>query len=226
MKKIFFTIVVLISTAIITTSFTSKSAPPRLYPELEAFFNSLDTKKFDPSHLQSLENIKYNISISGLDYEDWNLVFYCSENSFRSQASQVFLQTLCYAKKHKKINVYSAGLSSTEVNPKLIAFLTKVGYHAFKSTKDGQTVYEIRFNDKEDPIVLYSKSATDKTLPVKDITSVVVCDIANETECAALKTPCTTFNLPFAKVTAEDSDNKIESVLKSIATEMLYVTKK
>lgn len=226
MKKSIFVLTAIIAVAISSVSFKTASAPSRLYPELEAFFNSLDAKKFDPAHLQSLENIKYNISSSSMDYEDWNLIFYCSENSFRSQASQVFVQTLCYAKKQKRVKVYSAGITSTEVDPKLISFLSKVGYKITKSDKDGRTIYEVRFSDKADPIILFSKTTTDKSLPVKDITSIVVCDPVGENECVDLKTGSTPVNLPFQKLKSSDTDEKIEAVLKSIASEMLYVTRK
>lgn len=225
MKKLLSALVVLIVTTIVSTSFTTISAPPKIYPELEAFFHSLDIKKFDPSHLKSLESIKDNINSSTMDYDDWNLIFYCSENSFRSQASQVFLQTLCY-KKFRKIKAYSAGVASTDINPKLISFLTKVGYKIAKIDKDGQSAYEVRFSDKADPIILFSKTITDKSLPQKDITSIVVCDVANEKDCASLKTETTPINLPFQKVLTSDNDDKIEGTIKSIAAEMLFVTRK
>ena len=51
---------------------------------------------FSTEHVQALENLKSNISFSTMDYSDYNVVFYCSENSYRSQASQILLQTLCY----------------------------------------------------------------------------------------------------------------------------------
>lgn len=225
MKNLLIAFVVLISTAIVSASFTSVSAPPKLYPELENFFKSLDEKKFDPAHLQSLENIKDNINSSTMDYDDWNFIFYCSENSFRSQASQVFIQTLCF-KKFRKIKAWSAGVTATEVNPKLISVLTKIGYKITKADREGKSVYEVRFSDKADPIILFSKTIADKSLPKKDITSIVVCDVVNENDCASLKTETTQLNLPFQRVSLSDSDDKIEATIKSIATEMLYVTRK
>lgn len=226
MKKALYLFSTLIAVAILATSFKSKLAAPKLYPELEAFFKTLDAKQFEKTHLNALENIKYNITTSNLDYEDWNVIFYCSENTFRSQASQVFAQTLCYARKHKKVKVFSAGLTAGEVNPDLIAYLSKIGYKVSKQDKDGKTVYEIKFSDNTDPITLFSKTVSDKSLPAKDITSVIVCDVAKETDCAALKTGTTPLNLPFEKVSTQDTKEKIETTLKNIAIEMVYVTNK
>ena len=84
-------------------SFRPVSAPPRLYPELETYFKSVTKMDFSTEHVQALENLKSNISFSTMDYSDYNVVFYCSENSFRSQASQILLQTLCYSRKFKKV---------------------------------------------------------------------------------------------------------------------------
>jgi protein-tyrosine-phosphatase len=225
MKKTIFALSMVIAAAIALTSFKTVSAPSKLYPELETFFSSLDKKGFDKSHLQSLETIKYHISSSTMDYDDWNLIFYCGENSFRSQASQVFAQTLCY-KKFRKIKAYSAGFSTVDINPKLISFLIKIGYKVTKLNKAGQSIYEVRFSDKADPILLFSKTTADKSLPTKDISSIIVCDLANESDCASLKTESTPINLPFQKVSLSDGDEKIESTIKNIAAEMLYVTSK
>lgn len=54
----------------------------------------------------------------------------------------------------------------------------------------------------------------------------MVCDVTKETDCAAIKTETTPFNLPFVKVSADDTDERIETTLKNIATEMVYVTNK
>jgi hypothetical protein len=224
MKKILLLSVVLIAIAAFTIS--TIPAPPPLYPELEAYFKSVETKDFGKDHHEALENIKYNVTTSNTDYEDWNLIFYCSENIFRSQASQVFAQTLCYAKRYKKVKVYSAGYTSGDISPKLIAYLIKIGYKITKNQKEGKPVYEVRFSDKAAPIVLFSKTTSDQSLPKKDITSIIVCDVKNESDCATLKTETTPFNLAFSKVIETDPDEKIEATLKGIASEMVYVTQK
>lgn len=226
MKKTVFVLVILVAASITFTSFLNDSAAPRLYPGIEAFFKTLKGKEFDTAHHNALENIRYNISLTGLDVFDWNLIFYCSENTFRSQASQVFAQTLCYAKKHKKVKVFSAGLSAGDVNPKLIAYLSKIGYKVSKSEKDGINFYEVKFSDQADPVILFSKTVSDKSLPTKDLTSIVVCDVVKETECASLKFESTPLNMPFEKVHDGDANEKIEATIKGIAAAMLYVTKK
>ena len=226
MKKLLLVFVTMVVVTVTGTSFRSPEMPPKLYPELESYFNSISKDEYIKSHYGSLEQIKLDISYSSLDYGYWNIVFYCSENTFRSQASQVFAQTLCYARNHKKMKIYSAGLTSGEVNTKLIDYLKKIGYKVTESQKDGKTHYEVKFSDKADPIILYSKTTADKSIPVQDLTSVIVCDIEKETECAELKTESRAVHLPFEKVTFPDEPAKMEATLKNIASEMLYVTSK
>lgn len=226
MKKLLFVFVTLIIVTVTGTSFSSPEMPPKLYPELESYFNSISKDDYLKSHYGSLEQIKLDISYSSLDYGYWNMVFYCSENTFRSQASQVFAQTLCYARNYKKMKIYSAGLSSGEINTKLIDYLKRIGYRITESKKDGKTHYEVKFSDKADPIILYSKTTADKSIPVRDLTSVIVCDIEKETDCAELKTESRAVQLPFEKVTSTDETTKIETTIRNIASEMLYVTSK
>lgn len=224
MKKIILSVAVIFA-GMLLTSFNSTA--PRLYPELETYFKSFDGKQFNKDHLESLENIKYSITSSNMDYDDWNLIFYCSENTFRSQASQVFAQTLCYSKKHRKVKVYSAGLNTGEISPQLIRYLQKIGYRITNIEKDGKAAYEVKFSDQAASIVLFSKTTNDQSLPTKDISSIIVCDVTTEADCASLKTQSTRpFNLAFPKVASTDEVGKAEAILKSIASEMVYVTNK
>lgn len=226
MKKSIIALSAVVVALITLASFKPVSAPSKLYPELETYFKSITKKDFSTEHVQALENLKSNISFSTMDYSDYNVVFYCSENSFRSQASQILLQTLCYSRKFKKVKSFSAGLSSTEVSPGLITYLTKIGYRITKTEKNGKSAYEVRFSDDASPVILYSKKTDDPTLPKKDITAVIVCDIKTETDCANIKTEFTPFHLAYTKVNDNDGEEKIEALVKDMAAEMLYVTKK
>lgn len=221
---------ILLLSVILTGMVLSSFKPvlvPRLYPELEAYFKSIDVKQFEKSHLAALENIRENVNISNMDYDDWNVVFYCTENAFRSQASQVFLQTLCYANRFKRINTFSAGKTSSEVSPRLIAYLSKIGYRITSAEKNGIAVYEVKFSDNADPVILFSKTITDKSLPAKDVISVIVCDSKKEINCKDIQTASTLpFQLPFEKIVEADAEEKVHQTLKSIATEMVYVTQK
>ena len=207
-------------------SFKASTPPSTMYPALEAFFSSLETKKIDNSRLPALQKIKEDISSSNQYFDETNLVFYCSENSFRSQASQVFAQTLCAVNKRRKVKVFSTGVVATEVDPRLISYLKKIGYKVNSTINEGKITYELKYSDRSDPIILYSKGPTDKTLPKNNITSIIVCDMQMETECKDLHTATTAVKLPFVKITKGDTDDKIELTIRNIAAEMAYVTKK
>jgi len=225
MKKAILASVAIVVAVVALTSFKTEVAAPKLYPELESYFKSIDEKNYNKEHLNALENLKSNINFSSMDYPDYNVIFYCTENSFRSQASQVLLQTMCFARKFKKVKAFSAGITASEINPRLISYLSKIGYRITKSEKDGKQVFEVRFSDNASPIILFSKASADASLPEKDIAPVIVCDVKTETDCSNLKTESTPFYMAFPNVTAADSDEKIEEIVKNIAVEVLYITK-
>lgn len=225
MKKVISAVVIL-TVVMITTSFQSFRFAPKLYPELETYFRAIEAMKFKKDQLSTLENLRYNINSSDMDHLDWNCIFYCTENSFRSQASQVFLETLCYSKKHKKVKAYSAGINSGDINPQLITYLSKIGYKISKVAKAGKTVYEVRYSDNAAPILLFSKTITDNSLPTKEVTPVIVCNRLTEPICDNLKIEAKALELPFPNAGHTDSEVKIEATLKSIATAMQYVTEK
>lgn len=224
MKKLLLLSMILVI-ALTTTSLRTKT-PPRIYPELTAFFKSIDVSQLKAEHRESLENLKSHIESSSLGYDDWNLVFYCSENSFRSQASQIFSETLCFKNKLRRVKSFSAGQTTGQIHPKLIDYLKKVGYKVSKVEGDRKEVYEIRYSDVAEPIKIFSKTSADISLPKNGLMSIIVCDMKKENDCSNLATPTKPFNLPFEKVQANDPLEKAETVLRSIAAELTYVTGK
>lgn len=226
MKNILFYLAATVAIAMVASSFKPVVAP-RLYPELESFFKSVELKEKDlnRNHREALVNIRYNISISKTDVGDFNMVFYCSEYTFRSQASQVFAQTLCFLRKHKRVNVFSAGLKTGEIDSKLVDYLSKIGYRITKTAKDGKTAYEVRYSDAADPLVLFSKTLYDGSLPKNTDIPVILCDIKAEPECAALPQEAKPFMMAFPKVFTTDANDKAESTLKNIAGELAFATK-
>lgn len=198
-------------------------APAKIYPEIEAYFKSLDTKPLEVKHANTLINLQHSVNGSRMDYIDWNYIFYCEANSTKSQAAQVFLHTLAYAGKFKKVKIYSAGATKGMVDQHLIVGLTRIGYKVNKSSRKDEVAYEVRFSDKADPVILFAKDARDKSLPVSNVTSIVLCDTTTGKSCSEILTPSTPFYLPLS--TPTESKDK-DSILKEIAGAMVYVTKK
>ncbi|MCA0398829.1 MAG: hypothetical protein LCH51_15625 [Bacteroidetes bacterium] len=226
MKKYIPLFTVLTVITVIVTSFRPPVVAPKLYPELEAYFKAIDAKQYPKEKYPVLENLRQNINATTIDNLDWNCIFYCTENSFRSQASQVFLATLSFDRRFKRVKAFSAGITAGEINPKLIEYLSKIGYKITKIEKDGKVAYEVKYSDGIKPILLYTKTTADPSLPKQEITSVVVCDRAAEPVCKDLKTPNYPFELPFQNVNADQSDLEVESTLKNIAIAMKFLTEK
>ena len=226
MKKKILAFTVLATIACVAISFKHQNAAPKLYPELEAFFKSVPAKEFQKDQAGVLENMRENLNTSNMDYGNWNCVFYCTENSFRSQASQIFRETLCFSKRHKQVKSYSAGIHPGEINTKLIAYLSKIGYKISTSEKDGRKGYEVRYSDDANPVFLFAKSIDDKSLPKSNVASIIVCNHISEPLCSSLDRQHLPFELPFPNATINDSDEKIASIVKEIAVAMQYITEK
>lgn len=218
--------VVFAATVFATVSFAPEAAAPKLYPELEAYFKGINSKSIEKQQESSLHELRENITYSDLDYTDWNCVFLCTENTFRSQASQVLLETLCYTKRHRNIKAYSAGITSGEINPKLISYLAKIGYRIGKKKDVDKTIYEIRYNDSSQPIILYSKNTEDRSLPKNGVTSIIVCNRAIESACTNLQPIGVSVELPFDNVTTDDTEEKVEFTVNAIAVAMQYATER
>ncbi len=197
-------------------------APVKIYPEIEAYFNSIDTKPLEAKHAYTLVNLQHSVNSSRIDYKDWNYTFYCEDNSTKSQAAQVFLHTMAYAKKFKKVKIHSAGAAKGTVDQKLIDGLAKIGYKVNKTTKNGEVAYEVKFSDKADPVTLFAKDARDKSLPISDVSSILLCDTTRGKSCFQILTPSTPFYLPLS--TSSDTDD-MDIMLKDIAGAMVYITK-
>ncbi|PZR29134.1 MAG: hypothetical protein DI535_03730 [Citrobacter freundii] len=225
MKKLLL-LAMIIGLTFIVTSFQTHDPTPRLYPKLETYFNSVKSEWIDTKHWQSLENLRYTLATSQLSHEGWNLIFYCSENTFRSQVSEVFAETLSYRKKLKRLGIHSAGLQTGEISEKMIHYLKQVGYRIEAKMQNGSRVYEVRYADDAAPIILFSKIASDPSLPTKNISSVVVCDTITENNCKALTTVSSPYFLGFKKAVDTDEESKITTLVNQIAAEMVYITKK
>lgn len=226
MKKYISLFTILAVITVVVTSFRPPVVAPKLYPELDAYFKVIDAKQYPKEKYPVLENLRQNINATTIDNLDWNCIFYCTENTFRSQASQVFLATLSFDRRFKRVKAFSAGVTAGEINPKLIDYFSKIGYKVTKAEKDGKTAYEVRYSDDVKPILLYAKTTTDPSLPKLEITSVVVCDRAAEPVCKDLKTASYSFELPFQNVNADQSDAEVEATLKNIAMAMKFLTEK
>lgn len=157
--------------AVIAISGSSFAKSPKIYPKIAAYFEKLDKEAYRGDNLSTLETLKYNFKFGERD----SVVLVCSGNSFRSQALQVFLETKLAEKKKRKVAVYSCGYKAVNIDERLIGMLKKIGYKVDSSQMNGQQVYQVRYSDVYEPVLLYPKTCNEKQLPVKPLISILAC---------------------------------------------------
>ena len=153
-----------------------------------------------------------------------NLNFICTHNSRRSQFSQVWAKVA--ATFHGiDINSYSGGVEETAFNERAIASLERFGFEIKKKGEENPE-YDIKFDDKSESIVGFSKTYDDAVNPKSDFAAIMTCSHADE-------------NCPFVAgcdqripVRYEDPKNYDDTPLQNafydyrsfeIASEMMYV---
>ena len=107
-----------------------------------------------------------------------DLIFICTENSRRSQFSQIWA-TIAASQYDIPVYCSSGGTKATAFNPRAVKALESCG---FRITSQGaeNPQYSIAFSDQEKPVIAYSK-LFDEAINGKDkFTAVMVCSHADE----------------------------------------------
>ncbi len=165
-------LIVLAIAALASNSFAR--SPKKIYPQILAYFKTLDKEQERASNLSALETLRHNFNLSDND----SVVLVCSGSSFRSQALQVFLETKLAEKKMDKVQIYSCGYKTMEIDERLIDYLKEIGYRVTVKQVNGKQAYQVKYSDVFEPIILYPKTCIDKTLPKKPIISILACQEA------------------------------------------------
>ncbi|SFT74511.1 arsenate reductase [Lishizhenia tianjinensis] len=107
-----------------------------------------------------------------------HLVFVCTHNSRRSQFGQVWAHVLAH---HFQLNIkaYSAGTEVTECNPRTLQALHAQGFEIL-SEEGENPVHKVYFSKEADPILLWSKTIEDDSLPQANFVALMTCDHADE----------------------------------------------
>src|SRR5450432_3805687 len=100
----------------------------KLFPEIEKFYAGLKTPPADNQRLPALNNLTSILTSGMLSDKAINILFTCSDNSFRSLSAQVILQSLVSVNKYNKILIFSGGDQATEVSPTFLKIVQRHGF--------------------------------------------------------------------------------------------------
>jgi arsenate reductase (thioredoxin) len=123
--------------------------------------------------------VKY-IQNKVINKEEIRLNFICTHNSRRSHLSQIWAQTMAFHFKIKNISCYSGGTEATAMFPKVGETLANQGFQIQQLSKEHNTVYAVKFDDKQHPIICFSKKYYDAFNPKSNFGAIMTCNNADE----------------------------------------------
>lgn len=149
-----------------------------LWPELEAFIQSLDLSKISESRKSKIQEL--------VDYgakqieanQTINFNFICTHNARRSQMAQAWAQTLA-AYLGLPVQAYSGGIEVTQVHPSAIAALQRAGFNVTKEGADNP-IYRIYFANDQAPIRAFSKLYDENINHQEGFAAVMTCSDADD----------------------------------------------
>lgn len=106
------------------------------------------------------------------------LNFICTHNSRRSQFSQLWGQV---ASDYYGIPAasFSGGVEETAFNERAVASIKRFGFEVTKKG-DGNPKYEVKWNQKSKPLVMFSKMYDDAINPTSGFAAIMTCSHADE----------------------------------------------
>ncbi|MBO9702581.1 MAG: protein-tyrosine-phosphatase [Sporocytophaga sp.] len=155
------------------------------------------------------------------------LIYICTHNSRRSHLGQIWGKTAARYYGITNINTYSAGTETTAFNPNAIKSIEKAGYKVSKSTgEEKNPQYSVTYDDKEVPIICFSKTYEDASIPKVNLCAIMTCTEADG-NCpiipgTELRISCSYVD-PKAFDGTPQQEEKYDERCKQIAIENLYI---
>ena len=200
-------------------------------PSIKAYCDSL-TKGFSKIPAQRkeiLEKITQYIAKKNTLNKPINLVYICTHNSRRSHFGQVWAHVASKYYRISNVNTYSGGTEATAFNINAINALKRVGFDVKPINIEKNSTFHISFDEKENPIVCFSKVYDDPKNPKSEFAAIMTCSDAEE-NCPFIPGVelriGTTYDDPKEFDNTSLQDAKYDERCKQIALETFYVFSK
>lgn len=158
--------------------------------------------------------------------DEIRLNFICTHNSRRSHLSQIWAQTMAFYFGIKNIFCYSGGTEATAMFPKVAETLENQGFEIQKLNENQNTVYAVKFDENQHPIVCFSKTYFDEFNPKSNFGAIMTCNNADE-GCPMVFGAEARFSIKYDDPKAFDStelmNEKYAERSLQIASEMYFV---
>lgn len=112
--------------------------------------------------------------------EEIRLNFICTHNSRRSHLSQIWAQTMAFHFQIQNVFCYSGGTEATAMFQKVAETLTNQGFEIQKISDTENSVYAVKFDENQHPIICFSKTYFDNFNPKSNFGAIMTCNHADE----------------------------------------------
>jgi len=199
-----------------------------LFPPLQEYTKSIakDFDKIERERKQGLTQSANEIVALLKEKQFAKLTFICTHNSRRSMFGQIWAKTAAHAYGLNNILTYSGGTEATAFNERAVLAVGKTGFKIIKKSEDENPLYEIFYDEHEEPLQCYSKVYDAAENPQTDFIAIMTCNHADE-NCPFI--PGAYRRIPLTYIDPKVSDNTPEESstynerCKQIATEMFFM---
>lgn len=108
------------------------------------------------------------------------LNFICTHNSRRSHLSQIWAQTAAHYYNIPNVICFSGGTEATAFNPRAVKAMQQEGFSITMKKEGDNPTYEVRFAERADPVIAFSKKYDDPFNHNEDFAAVMTCSHADE----------------------------------------------
>lgn len=144
----------------------------------DLFIDKVLIHKISSERINELEAlIEFGIEHSDKEFA---LLFVCTHNSRRSFFCEVWGQVAAEHYSMSNITTYSAGTEATAIYSETINALINSGLKIEKITENENPVFALRYNETKRPIIGFSKTIDNHSLPVNNVAAIMTCDNAND----------------------------------------------
>lgn len=202
-----------------------------MYSSILAYCDSLtnDFGSIPDSRKELLKKITKYITTKRKENKPVNLVYICTHNSRRSHFGQIWAHVASQYYNISDVHTFSGGTEVTAFNINAINALKKIGFDINPVNAEKNTTFHIYFEEKENPIVCFSKVYDNPPNPKKEFAAIMTCSDAEE-NCpfiagAELRI-ATTYDDPKAFDNTPLQDAKYDERCRQIALETFYIFSK
>jgi arsenate reductase len=195
-------------------------------PQITIYISQLNPADLNQERKAILQPLVAFLQKSTATKESIRLNFICTHNSRRSHLSQIWAQTMAHYFGIDKVSCYSSGTEATAVYPKIIETLQAVGFEISAIQAATNSVYAIKFDANEAPIIGFSKTIDAPFNPQSEFAAIMTCTQA-DLGCPFVPGASVRISLPFEDPKAFDNSPDVlvhyEARSRQIATELFYV---